>query len=194
MKVPLRFQVTEFDCGTVSLLNCFSFLFNREQIPAELVRAIHVYTLDSYDENGNLGAGGTSAKAINNLSHWITRYSAEKDFNVRCEMLSKNEISLEKFKDCLNDNGCIFLRVWQSVGHYVIITKIDNKYAYIFDPYYLPKNYYKKNKNVKIVLSHPFEYNRIVNLKRVFSETKNDFSLGEIDLRECVLINRIEGK
>ena len=46
MKIPLRFQVTEFDCGTVSLLNAFSFLFEREDIPAELVRAIHNYTLD----------------------------------------------------------------------------------------------------------------------------------------------------
>ena len=61
MKVPLRYQVTESDCGTVSLLNAFSYLFERKDIPAELVRAIHIYTLDCYDEKGNLGNGGTSS-------------------------------------------------------------------------------------------------------------------------------------
>lgn len=46
MKVPLRFQVTEFDCGTVSLLNAFSYLFDREELPALLVKKINEYTLD----------------------------------------------------------------------------------------------------------------------------------------------------
>ena len=62
MKVPLRFQVTEFDCGTISLLNAFSFLFEREEIPAALVKSIHKYTLDCYDEEGNIGQGGRSPK------------------------------------------------------------------------------------------------------------------------------------
>ena len=50
MKIPLRFQITEFDCGTVSLQNAISYLFEREDIPAELIRAISLYTLDCYDE------------------------------------------------------------------------------------------------------------------------------------------------
>ena len=49
MKVPLRFQITEFDCGSVSLLNAFSYLFDRENIPALLVKEVHKYTLDCYD-------------------------------------------------------------------------------------------------------------------------------------------------
>lgn len=60
MKVPLRFQITEFDCGTVSSLNAFSYLFDRKEIPAELVKVIYSYTLDCYDEYGNIGQGGTS--------------------------------------------------------------------------------------------------------------------------------------
>lgn len=60
MKVPLRFQITEFDCGTASLLNAFSYLFDRKEIPAELVKVIYSYTLDCYDEYGNIGQGGTS--------------------------------------------------------------------------------------------------------------------------------------
>ncbi len=49
MKTPLRFQVTEFDCGTISLLNAISYLFDWQDIPVQLVKAIHKYTLDCYD-------------------------------------------------------------------------------------------------------------------------------------------------
>lgn len=68
MKIPLRFQVTEFDCGTVSLLNAFSYLFEREEIPALLVKSIFKYTLDCYDDKGNLGQGGTSREAIKKIN------------------------------------------------------------------------------------------------------------------------------
>ncbi len=190
MKIPLRFQITEFDCGTVSLQNAFSYLFEREEIPAELVKSIHRYTLDCYDEQGNLGQGGTSREAINKLTHWITRYANSKNFKVRCERLEKDEITLEKMQECLKNNGCIFVRCWQTQEHYVIITKMDKKYAYIFDPYYLDKKEYDRDSQVKIILNKPFTHNRRVTLKRLFSDTKKDFALGEIERRECVLINR----
>lgn len=192
MKTPLRFQITEFDCGTVSLQNAFSYLFERNEIPAELIKAIHKYTLDCYDEFGNLGQGGTSREAVNKLTHWITRYANSKNFNVVCERLEKEEITLEKLKKCLVNNGCIFVRCWQLCEHYVIITKIDIKYAYIFDPYYLDKNEYDDDSDVKIILNKPFSHNRKVSLKRLFSETKKDFSLGIVENRECVLINKME--
>ena len=35
MKIPLRFQITEFDCGTVALQNAISYLYDRENVPAE---------------------------------------------------------------------------------------------------------------------------------------------------------------
>ena len=191
MKVPLRFQVTEFDCGTISLLNVFSYLFEREDIPAALVKAIHKYSLDCYDEEGNIGQGGTSREAIDKLTHWITRYTNEHDFKVKCQHLQKEEVTLEKMYDCINNKGCILVRSWQTVEHYVIITNLDKKYAYIFDPYYLDKEEYLKDKEVKIILNKPFTHNRKVSLKRLMSETRKDFSLGEISKRECVLTNRI---
>lgn len=188
MKVPLRFQVTEFDCGTVSLLNAFSYLFDRIKIPAELVRAIHKYTLDCYDEYGNIGRGGTSREAINRLTHWITRYATDKNFGVKCIRLAEDDVNYEAIKSCIKQKGVIFIRCWQTCEHYVIITNIDNKYSYIFDSYYLNKKYYSKDKEVRIVSSKPFSYNRKVKLARLFSETKKDFSLGKMDGRECVLI------
>lgn len=110
MRTPLRYQVTEFDCGTVSLQNAISYLFERNEIPAELIKAIHKYTLDCYDEKGNLGNGGTSKEAIKKLSHWITRYANEHEFNISCERLEGKDVTLDKLYTCLNNNGCIFLR------------------------------------------------------------------------------------
>lgn len=192
MKIPLRFQVTEFDCGTVSLQNAFSFLFEREEIPAELVKAIHKYTLDCYDEYGNIGQGGTSREAIENLTSWITKYANSKNYKVKCEHLQQDKVTYEKIKECLDNKGCVLIRCWQECEHYSIITKITNKKAYIFDPYYLDKNEYNKDKQVKIILNKPFTHNRIVTLKRLFGQSKSDFSLGEVSRRECVLINRTD--
>lgn len=192
MKVPLRFQVTEFDCGTVSLLNAFSYLFNREEIPALLVKSIFNYTLDCYDENGNLGNGGTSRKAISKLTSWITNYANSNNFNVLCKRLEGNNVNYKDIKKCLKEKGVVFIRCWQTCEHYVIITKIRNKKAYIFDPYFLDKEYENKDKEVKIVFNRPFTYNRIVSLNRLFSETTMDFALGKVNKRECVLINKKE--
>ena len=191
MKVPLRFQVTEFDCGTISLLNVFSYLFERDEIPAALVKAIHKYTLDCYDDEGNIGQGGTSREAIDKLTHWITKYTNEHDFKIKCEHLQKENVTLDKMQECLDNNGCIFLRCWQEVEHYVIITKMDKKYAYIFDPYYIDKKEFNKDREVKVILNKPFTHNRKVNLKRLMSETKKDFAMGPKERQECVLINRV---
>lgn len=190
MKVPLRFQITEFDCGTVSLLNAFSYLYERENIPALLVKQINKYTLDCYDENGNLGNGGTSREAIKKLTTWITNYTNSNDFDVICIRLTGEEVTIERLIETVNSNGVILARSWQEVEHYILITKIKNNKAYIFDPYYLEKTHYDKDKEVKIVLNKPFTHNRIVTLKRLLSESEKDFSLGKIDNRECVLINR----
>ena len=100
------------------------------------------------------------------------------------------DITLENIKKCLSSDGCVFLRCWQSCEHYVILTKMDKKYAYIFDSYYLDKREYEKDKDVKIILNKPFTHNRKVNINRLMSESKKDFSLGEVNNRECVLINK----
>ena len=39
MNNPLRYQMTEYDCGPTSMLNAVSYLFRREEIPPEIVVA-----------------------------------------------------------------------------------------------------------------------------------------------------------
>ena len=74
--------------------------------------------------------------------------------------------------------------------YYVIITKIDGYYAYIFDPYYLDENYYNLDDDVSIVLHETFSYNRKVSLKRLFDQTNKDFSPLKKEDREVILITK----
>ena len=48
MHNPLRYQISSYDCGPTSLLNAISYLFPREEIPAEIIRNIMFYSLDCY--------------------------------------------------------------------------------------------------------------------------------------------------
>lgn len=190
MKTPLRFQVTEYDCGTVSLYNAISYLFDREEIPALLLKTIHKYTLDCYDENGNPGQGGTSKEAVEKIAAFMTKFTNENNFGIKCKKLNGLEVTIDKIIDCVKQKGCILIRCNLEGGHYVIITNVIKDKVYIFDPYYLDKNKYK-DKEVKIVLNKPFTHNRVVSVKRLFSETTKDFAFGDKNKRECVLMNRI---
>ena len=103
MKIPLTFQITEFDCGTTSLLNALLFLFDREEIPVSLLKAIYAYTLDAKGENGIIGEAGTSRTALANLINWITDYV----YNYCVEAIEERttasiKLGLEKFPNYLN--------------------------------------------------------------------------------------------
>lgn len=190
MKIPLTFQITEYDCGTTSLLNALIYLFDREEVPISLLKAIYRYTLDAEGAHGIIGEAGTSREAVEKLSHWITRYSKANDFKITCENLEKEEVTEDKIRECLNDNGCVLARCYQSVEHYVLITKMDDTFAYIFDPYYVEEDYYYHDEQVAVVLNQIFTHNRLVKIQRLFNQSKQDFSLMEIEKREVVLINR----
>ena len=101
MKTPLKFQITEYDYGTVSLLNAFSYLFDREKIPALLVKQVYKFMLDCYDENDNIGNGGTSKDATKKITSLITKYTKENNFCVTCERLTSHDINYENINLCL---------------------------------------------------------------------------------------------
>lgn len=188
MKTPLRYQITEFDCGTVSLTNCITYLFEREEIPAELIKNISMYTLDCYDKNGNLGQGGTSRQAVEFLSQWIESYCKSHNFGIDCKYLSKEDVKIEPIKECVKKGGCVNLRTFLGTEHYVMITDVDDDYVYLFDPYYLEKH---SSNEVEIINDFPTKYNRKIKMDRFLrSNNKVDFALGPIEKRECVLFLR----
>ena len=190
MKVPLRFQITNFDCGAVSLLNAFSYLFDREEIPPELVRAISIYTLDCYDDKGHLGEGGTSKEAVNRIAKWITEYANENGFNVTCEYYADDEVTLDLLRNNIGSDTVLFVRCWQTGEHYSIITAIDEDVAYFFDPYYFDEAYYNDDDSIEMIFDEPFKFNRKVKIGRLFEQSKKDFSLCLGDKKECVVIRK----
>ena len=191
MKVPLNYQVSEYDCGTTTLVNALSYLFDREDIPIELVKAIHRYTLDALGESGVIGEGGTSREAVDKLTHWIKRYINNEGFNLEVELLEQEEVNLESMRKCLNNNGVIIARCYQECEHYVLITKIDDNFAYMFDPYYVSDDYYVVDTQVANVLNQPFTHNRVVKIQRLFNESRQDYSLMEVEKREVLLLRKI---
>ena len=74
MNNPLRYQMTEYDCGPTSMLNAVSYLFQREEIPPEIVRSIMLYCLDCFGADGACGKCGTSCTAMMFLSNWINSF------------------------------------------------------------------------------------------------------------------------
>lgn len=191
MKIPLRFQNTEYDCGTTSFVNALAYLYDREQIPIELLKSIYKYTLDVEDNDGIIGAGGTSRKNAEKLARYLVDFANNNDkFKIKCLILSKDMVNIIDFKKCLENNGVIIARCWQGEEHYVIITKIDDNFAYIFDPYYLEDDYYIDDDDVAIVQNQRFSYNRLVKTSRLFDESRKDFSLLPINDREVILLNR----
>ena len=191
MKVPLRYQNTEYDCGTTSFVNALAYLYDRENVPVELLKAIYKFTLDVEGKDGIIGAGGTSRQHAELLAKYFVEYANKNDkFDIKCEILSGEDVSLEKMLKVLNKNGVIIARCWQENEHYILITKIDDNFAYAFDPYYLPDDYYTKDDDVAIVLHESFTHNRLIKIERLFDESKKDFSLLEKSKRSVILINR----
>ena len=177
MKTPLRYQITEFDCGSVSLVNCITYLFEREHIPAELIKAINTYTLDCYDEHGNLGQKGTSREAVKFLTRWICDFARTKDFHLRCEYLDGKSVTLKKIEDCVKAGGCVNLRTYQEVEHYVTVTNVDDKFVYLFDPYFNPASEYENSPHITADFDHPTQYNRIVDKNISTPPKKMNFAL-----------------
>ena len=190
MKIPLRYQNTEYDCGTTSFINALAYLYDREDIPVELIKAVYKYTLD-VESDDVIGKGGTSRKHAKLLAKYFTEFANKNtDFNIKCTILSKNQVNLPDMKNTTDNGGVIIARCMQEVEHYIIITKIDNHYAYIFDPYYLDYDYYDNDEDVEIVLHKTFTHNRKVKIERLFSESNKDFSLLKESDREIILMRR----
>lgn len=171
------------------LKNALSYLYTRNEIPTEIIKKIYVFTLDIIDSDGNIGHG-TSKEAIIKFVTWLNDNAKRKNFNILCERLTGNDVTIQKLKNCITNGGCVVARCWQGSEHYVLITSIDEINVYLFDPYYLKRTALDNDCEVKMVFNRPLLHNRIVTLKRLFEETKNDFALGEIDKRECILFNK----
>lgn len=192
-KTPLDYQITEYDCGTTTLLNALRYLFKRNEISPEIYKYIMQYTLDKSNAICEFGKGGTSVYALEFLCKWLNENAKNKGMNILTTSINKNEISIynKELEYKINNGGVAIVRLYQDVEHYCLLTKIDDLYAYLFDPYYLNINHYNNDKDVEIIKDKPFEYNRKVKKDRIEQLSTKDFALVRGENSEIIIIEKI---
>ena len=192
MKNPLHYQVSEYDCGPTTLLNGLSFLFEREEIPPEIIRNVMLYSLDCYSESGAAGKAGTSRMAMMFLANWLDGFGRATKFALSCRHLTGDAVYLGEdsyINDALVRGGAVVVRLFYEVEHYVLLTGIDGDRLKVFDPWFLPAS--ENNliaDGVQVTLEHPFSHNRIAPLKCFNREERGTYALGPAANREAVLL------
>lgn len=187
MNNPLRYQMTEYDCGPTSMLNAVSYLFQREEIPPEIVRSIMLYCLDCFGADGTSGKRGTSRVAMMFLSNWLNGFGQAGHLPVSSQYLSGREVSFSqnsRLRDVLRRGGAAVVRVDFEGWHYVLLTSIQGDDVYFFDPYYRAEPF--QDAALRMDADHPGEYNRIVPVR--YFEGTGIYAFGPAEDREAVLL------
>lgn len=189
MKNPLRYQISEYDCGPTSMLNAVSYLFEREEIPPEVIRNIMLYCLDCYNAEGVPGKCGTSTAAMMFLSNWLCGFGKIGRLDISSRYLSGKSVWMGQdslIYDALRRGGAAVVRLYYEVEHYVLLTGIQDGCLLMFDPYYWVEPY--EETDIQMVEDHPFSYNRIVPEHYFNRESKETYALGPYEGREAVLL------
>ena len=189
MKNPLRYQVSEYDCGPTSMLNAISYLFEREEIQPEILRNIMIYSLDCYGKGGVPGKNGTSRMAMMFLSRWLSGVGEAGLLPIECQYISGKSVYLGEQSlvvDALNRGGVVVMRLYMDGEHYVLLTKREGENIYLFDPYYMTENPF--GREIEFSLKQPCHYNRIVPFACFNREEAAPYALGKVAEREAVLL------
>ena len=196
MKNPLSYQRTEYDCGPTTMINAISFLFDREQIPPDVIKFIMLYCLDVYNEQGEVGKKGTSCMAMMFISNWLSQFGKVKDFPIETDYVTDENVFIgqtSKIVVALQQGGVVVVRLHFEEEHYVLLTGIDNENIYLFDPYYCTEDF--EEEGIELIKNHPMKMNRKVPFRYFNKETKEIYSLGPKEGREAViLINKTTQK
>ena len=154
MKNPLHYQISECDCGPTSMLNAISYLFDREDIPPEIIRNVMLYCLDCYSAEGVPGQSGTSRMAMMFLSNWLNEFGKIGRLSVNSAYLSGEDVYLgdsSRINDVLRRGGAVVVRLFLDEWHYVTLTGIQDDKIKMFDPYYWTEPYEEKDIEIHII-------------------------------------------
>ena len=190
MKNILNYQTSEYDCGPTTLMNAVRFLFDRESISPELLKAISLYTLDAFDDFGETGKSGTSLMAMKFISSWFNQYGKSKQFPIYSEFLEGNQVYIGQnspIVGCLQQEGVVLARVWLGdEGHYVLLTEIQDGIIGLFDPYYMDGP--STESGIEFIYNQPEKINRKINSSVMNCKEKQFYAFGKIEEREAMLI------
>ncbi|MDR0841538.1 MAG: C39 family peptidase [Christensenellaceae bacterium] len=189
MRNPLQYQRTEYDCGPTALLNAVSFLFGRNQIPPDILKYVMMYSLDTYNEQGEACKEGTSAMAMMFLSNWLNQYAKIGKLPIASEFISKEQVGLSensRIVSALQQGGAVVLRLWHGCGHYVTLTGISSNSITLFDPYFRCQSF--KENGIVVIKDKPCAANRRVNFAVFNQPGKHPYSLEGLEKREAVIL------
>ena len=182
MKIPLHYQISEFDCGPTTLTNMLSFLFQRKEIPQDVIRKIYEFTLDGYETNGiEKGQYGTSDEAMIQFADWLS-FMTFSSYPIEAEVLAGAEVSLEPgshMETFLYNGGAVVAKVMIADPHYVLITGVNRKrkQAYVFDPYHRTRQFSRSD--LTWTFDHPFSYNCVIPYHYFNTESDIYYSFGK---------------
>ncbi len=190
MNIPLRYQISDYDCGPTTMLNAISYLFPREAIPPEVIRNIMLYSLDCYGQDGCSGKRGTSCAAMMFLSNWLNGFGEIGQLDVTSRYLSGQSVQLGSsslVEDALRRGGAVVARIFLDEWHYVLLTGVEEDMVLVFDPYYLEEPM-PGDPDIRFVDGQPCRYNRLVPARCFDQEALALYAFGPVETREAVLL------
>ena len=188
MKSPLNYQVTNKDNSNTALEDSLMFLFEREEMPIEILKALYAYSIECYNDKTENNIAEYSKQYMQTMSRYISDVLKNKNLNFQCVHSKGEAVTLSTILYCLKNYGCACVKVWKNNGpHYVVVTALDTTSAYVFDPYFEYASFYKENENVKVVLDMPFNHNRKIKLEHFIRSKQEDYCLGSPLNREAVM-------
>lgn len=190
MKNPLHYQLSEYDCGPTSMLNAISFLFEREEIPPEVIRNIMLYSLDCYNSEGIQGKSGTSCAAMTFLTNWLNSLNKIGRLPVSAQHLTAEQVYLgdgSRLNHALACGGAVIVRLYFDEPHYILLTGQDGENILAFDPYYVEKPF-DFAPDIQLRSDHLKQYNRIVPSHYFNCEGTTIYALGPTTEREAVIL------
>ena len=194
MKNMLISQSTEYDCGPSTITNAVRFLFQREEIPPALIKGIWLYCNDTYDTEGHIGKHGTSKASVRFMADWLTECGKGYQMPIQAEACEGEDAAIRpgsRTYRCLEEGGVALMRCWSAgYGHYVLLTTLLGDRIGLFDPYDEPDDDVADLPGIINVHDQPCRMNRIVTLDILNLTDKTDYAMGELDLRENLLIWR----
>lgn len=197
MKSPLRYQATDADCGKTSLTNAFMYLFERSELPPQVIDYISRVTGDC-----NLGVlgyyRGTSASALSFMADWCNDYLTKAGIPIRAQALRGDEVSMadgSPLVEGLRTGAVAVCGCFVGVDHYVLVTGIDEGSVRLFDPYYEPfppEDFELPDRGVSWVHDAPFSHNRLVDRDVLDDPCATSYTLHARSGRDAILLWRTD--
>ena len=190
MRVPLIYQMTRYDCGPTTLVNALRFLYEREEIDPELVRAVYARTLDDCSEDGELGKLGTSHQAMRHVARYLNVYARGAAFPIATDVLdgeragltagsyAYRELESNGGADAWRPRAAAIARVWHGDnGHYILLTGVAHGRVLAFDPFLEDAPGTVDGVRIREVPDMPFVANRSVDVRAFSSDVRADYAL-----------------